>query len=179
MLITFSVLTILLVLFPTVDNYLDSSMTRHVLIQIPVLIFCGIALGWKLKVRWTDIDHNGITSLIFFAGTLLFWMIPRSLDEAVTSNLLDQVMHMNMIIAGFVLGQNQHKITFMPRAIFSIYSLAMLFTMGIIYTHFSAIICATYTLEEQKDMGYTLLTILPFLFVTLFVWILFSFKKNS
>ena len=145
-----------LVLSPDVDNYFDQRMARQMLIQIPALLILGFIAG-RYTLRFIEkVNENGITGLIIFIGSFLFWMLPRSLDLTVLSSTVDTIMHVNMLIAGFALGQSYPLLGFIIRMAVALLFISMLIVISMVYTNYSTLLCAVYTVEQQKEVGYYL-----------------------
>ena len=163
---------------PPLDDYLDSVMSLHMLIQIPLLVVLGYVL--KGKVKWNVESYNpyGLSGLILLIGTLLFWMIPHSIDMAVLLDRVDFIMHLNLVIAGFAFGQSHILMPFPLKAALAIYSLSMLITMGITYSNYESLLCATYSLEQQKELGFYILLLSPVGFVGLIIWGGYSLNRG-
>ncbi len=143
-----------IIISPPIDNYLDASMMRHMIIQMPLLIFMGYLASRRLiNIDLSSINPYGLTGIIFFLGSLGFWMIPHSLDRTIISNWTDMLMHFNMLLAGFFLGKSIGLMPFILRTAISIYFVGMLLSVSIIYLNYFSLLCASYTLEQQKETG--------------------------
>ncbi|MDH5681624.1 MAG: hypothetical protein OEZ36_08555, partial [Spirochaetota bacterium] len=165
-------LSVLIVLvIPPVDKYLDANMSRHMLIQIPFLLVLGYLSGHRLRHKLISSNQRGLPGFIFFVGTMIFWMIPRSLDEAALSSLVDNMMHFNMLLAGFALGHSASRLTFPLKGALAIYGLSMIISMGFAYSNYNSLICAAYNLEQQRELGGYLLYLSPVLFIALIIWV--------
>ncbi|GMT48948.1 MAG: hypothetical protein IEMM0008_0487 [bacterium] len=166
------------IISPPIDNYLDANMMRHMTIQIPSLIFMGYFASRRLTgIHLSDINPYGLTGIIFFIGSLSFWMIPHSLDETILSNWIDMLMHVNMILAGFFLGKSIRLMPFVLRTAVSIYFIGMLLSASIIYLNYFSLLCASYTLEQQKETGLMLFWLSIGLILWLIVWSARSLNK--
>ncbi len=167
---------------PRVDAYLDERMSYHLIYQVGGLLLAGVLTGWlrakrhaghssafTLKGKGIDIraltNPGGVSGLIFFLGTLLFWMIPRSVDLAVLDNRADYLMQANLFIAGYWLGQSLRRMPFVLKTAAGIYGLAMFYSMSHVYENYGSLLCAAYDLEMQKETGRRLFFIFPLLFL--------------
>ncbi|MDH5682640.1 MAG: hypothetical protein OEZ36_13705 [Spirochaetota bacterium] len=160
----------LILITPPVDNYLDANMSRHMLIQIPLLLLLGYVSGHRFRHSLFSSNNRGLPGFIFFVGTIIFWMIPRSLDEAALSNHIDTIMHFNMAIAGFALGHSASRLSFPLKGALAVYSLSMIISMGFAYSNYNSLICAAYNLNQQRELGSFLLYLSPVLFIALIIW---------
>ncbi|MCC6348604.1 MAG: hypothetical protein IT347_03310 [Candidatus Eisenbacteria bacterium] len=145
-------------LAPPLDPYLDGVMVRVVLIQVPLLLVLGALVGRRTPDaaarRW---DPAGFTGLAFAAGALVFWMLPRSLDEAARSEVMDQLRHLSLLAAGFGLGAGWRRLPFAARGGASILTVAMLGAMGVFYSRYDALVCGWFTLAQQREAGAAML----------------------
>lgn len=170
-----AVIFAIILVSPPIDNYLDVVMARHVLIQIPSLLLLGYLAG--IKKDTSGFNPYGLSGLIFFTGTIIFWMIPRSLDNAVLFNSIDQIMHLNMFIAGFFLRSSISLIPFMVKGVYLIQSIAMSTALGVLYLNYPSWVCAVYTIEQQKETGRGLLFISAAVFLLFVFWLIKTLKK--
>ena len=152
---------------PPVDSFLDASMSRHMLLQMPLLAVLGYGAGliWPIpRFRLASLGH----SAIFFAmGSLVFWMLPRSLDTAVAVAWVDQVMHLNMLAAGWSLVIGLPRLSFHTKMAFGVYGLAMALTAGVVYVGAVVPVCSAYSIQQQNEAGALLLWIGGALFIVL------------
>lgn len=152
---------------PPIDSFLDSSMSRHMLLQMPLLAGLGYAAGllWpRPRFRFASLE---LAAVFFALGSLMFWMLPRSLDTAVTVAWVDQVMHITMIVTGWSLAIGLPRLPFHTKMAFGIYALAMVLTTGVVYATAVVPVCSRYTVQQQNEAGTLLLWIGGALFLVL------------
>lgn len=143
---------------PPLDPWLDRSMARHMLVQIPLLLLLGAALGRQLRgTLGRKLDDLGLTGLAAAAGALLFWLLPRSLDATVESNVVDQLMHASMFLGGTLLGAGWARLPFAARGAAGIQLAAMMIAVGNYYADAYVLACSAYTLELQQQAGRAML----------------------
>jgi len=152
---------------PPVDPFLDASMSRHMLLQMPLLVGLGYAAASIWPIPRCRLAPLGLSCIFFAMGSLLFWMLPRSLDTAVTVAWVDQIMHANMLLAGGSLAIGLPRLSFHTKMACGVYSLAMTMTAGVVYTVASVPVCSTYSLQQQNDAGALLFRIGIVIFVAL------------
>ena len=152
------VLAALALAAPPLDPWLDRSMARHMLVQVPLLLLLGFAVGAQVRRGLAPfVDDLGLTGLAAAVGALVFWMLPRSLDAAVESNLVDQLMHVSMFTAGTLLGAAWQRLPFAARGAVGIQLAAMLIAVGNYYAKAYVLACSAYTLELQQEAGRAML----------------------
>jgi len=139
---------------PLVDSYMTETQPRFVVLHVPAWLVLGYLAGHRLRTaRPAPWNPLGLTGLVFFLGSLTFWMIPRSVDAAALSAWVDQLLHANLLAAGFALAWSVPVMPFVLRAAIGVYGASMIFSLGALYTHYSALLCGTFTLAEQKQTG--------------------------
>lgn len=168
-LIAWLIITIIIII-PPLNSMFIATMPRVMLLQIPLLLFMGYLAGRWIKVPLGPYNHRGITGLIFFIASIMFWMIPHSLDVAISSNWINQLMHLDLLLAGFLLANSLPLMSFVVKIAASIYVLAMLIAAGIVYAYSMFLICATYTMWQQWATGHYLLWLSGGLFILVLIW---------
>lgn len=141
---------------PPVDPFLDASMSRHMLLQMPALAGFGFVATRAWPAPRPD-SAQSLTALVFAAGTLVFWMLPRSLDTALAISWADQLMHANMLAAGWALATALPRLEFHTKMAFGIYAVAMVLAAGAVYAATTVPVCSTYTVQQQNAAGVWLL----------------------
>lgn len=105
----FAALALLLALAATRD-WMQSHMARHMLLQMPLLAIAGWYLhrasGAALQARLAPWNRYGLTGLILIQCLAAFWMVPRALDLAVSSHIMELAKYAGWIFAGVMLRQS-------------------------------------------------------------------------
>ena len=159
--------SVITIISPPIDSFLDASMSRHMLLQIPLLVGMGYAAGWLWPAARLRSPSMRVSALIFAMGSLLFWMLPRSLDTAVTVTWVDQAMHANMLLVGWSLAISLPRLPFLAKMVLGVYGLAMALAAGAVYASAVVPVCSTYSVQQQNEAGILLLWIGAALFVLL------------
>ena len=152
---------------------IESSMTFHMVVQIPTLIIAGYLLGMlPLVYQQTTKMPLGLNlslSLwLWILFTTMFWMLPISLDKALINPYWDVFKITTLLFSGLLL-----KHTFTGPRILSLFfigsTIMMLFFIGYFYQGSELRLCNSYLIESQQTAGLSL-TLLAFslLFVSLF-----------
>lgn len=157
-----------LLFVPALDAKLDEVMADHLVYQMGPLALLGVvsgALGLGRLGGHEVLNRYGAAGLIFFLGTLSFWMIPRSVDLAALNHGADMLMQGNLFVGGLFLGASLPRMPFVLKSAAGIYGLAMLFSLAQAYQSYETLLCAAYDLEMQREAGERLMVVFPFLFV--------------
>ncbi len=165
-----------LMLCPQIDLFLDSTMSRHMVLQPLMFTFLGLLAGTKSDFDLGMFNVFGISGLIIFISNYIFWMLPRSLDLTLTSEILDKTCHISLIIGGIILVKSVKRMAFFVRAAFGIHFLAMFSALGVFYSVYKNQACTSYPLFQQKEAGLTLLAVAFPLWLAHLAWI---FTRNS
>lgn len=161
------------------NEWLCETMSRHQVIQLPVMFFLGMGTGqwfaksWEIPLSW------GIAVLIIVMASFIFWMLPHSIDLAVISPSFNRIMHVNMMVTGFFLVPVLHHILFEIKIIFWGMLAAMLIAAGITLLTFNILLCSAFTIEQQKDTGLLLLIIGLILYVVTLAVFFRGLQKNK
>lgn len=172
------VIAIFLVISFPANAWFSETMQRHQLLQLPSMILLGVAIGLLLKnISIADISW-GIAALICVMSSLVFWMLPRSIDAAVISLSFNRLMHLNMFAAGFVSVLVLRKIIFEIRIVFLGMTSAMVLVTGIALRTFDILLCSSFNIWQQNETGLYLVIAGFVLFVVTITIFLGSLSKH-
>lgn len=143
------------------DEWLDATMPRLVLLALPAWATLGTLAVGRSGRTWMRGNRHGLTGLVSALGALAFWMIPRSVDAIRASEVADQLMHASMLGAGAALAASWRVMPFVVRGVLGIYAAAMTLSLGLIYSSYSALLCGTFDLAQQRLTGIWLLRLSP------------------
>lgn len=145
--------------FPPFKFLLASSMTFHMLIQIPALVLAG----YWLRLNSRPVNHAGDLTLsiscwlwVLFAG--MFWMLPISLDKALIYSSWDILKIITLILSGYLL-----KPALAGPKVLSLFfvgsTIMMLFSVGHFYQNSESRLCNSYLIASQQTAGQGLMVI--------------------
>lgn len=109
-------------------------------------------------------------------ASLIFWMLPRSVDESVIHPAFNRIMHFNMLVAGFSTIAIFRNMIFEIKIFFLGMTAAMLLATGITLRVFDMLLCSSFNIDQQKETGFYLIGIAVGLFIGTLI---FLFKKLS
>lgn len=182
--ITLSITLLLIVIaFYLISFYWNEwfciTMPRHQLMQLPSMFFIGIIIALYFpKLFIKDISWS-IAVLIFIMSSLIFWMLPHSIDYAVINTSFNRIMHINMLVTGFLLILVFRKIFFELKILFLGMITAMLLASGITLSVFNMLLCSSFTIEQQKQTGILLMIIAATMFVFTAIIFFRTLKNNA
>jgi len=160
---------LLVLLAPPIRHALESSMTTQMLVQIPLLITVGVLLSAAVPARinaamgaW---DHRGITGLVLASFVGAFWMLPRSLDAAVTDPRFDIAKYLSaVLLIGLPFALSWKRMGFIVRGVFLLELIATFFRLGWLYLIWPDRLCNNFLLDDQQRLGRYMLLIGALLF---------------
>lgn len=131
-----------------------SDPVLHVAVQLPLLAYAGWELGRRLQ--W---GRAWPTSLLIVSLTAAaFWMLPRSIDAALSSPWLDAAKFASVFaLAGLPLGLAWPHLSAVLRGFLKAQSISMLGALGFLYLIAPARLCNAYLSPDQKRLGLALL----------------------
>ena len=152
---------------------IESSMSFHMVVQIPALIIAGYLLS-MLPLFYQQYTKEPLTlnlSLGFWLWILfasMFWMLPISLDKALINPYWDVFKITTLLLSGLLL-----RHTFTGPKILSLFfigsTIMMLFFIGYFYQGSELRLCNSYLIESQQTAGLSLILLaFSLLFVSLF-----------
>lgn len=156
---------------PPLEPWFEATMRRHLLLLLPALLLLG---GWAgyAPGRRAGVGPRTLAELAFGLGAIGFWMIPRSLDAAVSLPGVDHLLHLSIFAAGAALARSVPSLPFALQMTLGVNAIAMLGAMGVVYRSVPWLVCATYDLGQQRLVGAALLRLAPVLWVALWAWAL-------
>lgn len=150
--VSLSVLAVFLISFVFAD-WFNKTMLRHQLLQLPFFLILGIFLAryFLNGVRWPT--YLRISGLMLVMGSLIFWMIPLSIDLAVIKPGINRLMHLNVLGAGVVTFLSLNRAILSITTVFYSMLTAMLIGTGMILINFDILLCSAFDIKQQQDTG--------------------------
>lgn len=154
----------LLLALPPVARFLESSMAGHMAVQIPLLVTCGILAfpavppaARRVLAAW---DGRGLAGLALALITMTVWMLPRSLDGALSSPAMEAAKFVTVpLLWGLPLAWAWHRLGLVGRGVVAAHLVALAWVLGWFYTNAPARLCSNYLLDQQGDLGRALLVL--------------------
>lgn len=159
------VTTTLFVVAVPLNEWMSKTMARHQLIELPIMFFGGIIIGkygWKLS---TKDNFVSVAKIIFVMFTLIFWMLPKSVDLAALNPLIDKIMNLHVFIAGFLTISLLKGTIFEIKILFLGMMAAMIMAVGITLRVFNLLLCSSFSIEQQRETGLYMILISALLYI--------------
>ncbi len=139
-------------------GYLEASMVRHALVQLPLLAVSGILIVAR---RGPVSPHAfALPALLLALFTSAIWMLPRMLDASLshTSAEFAKLSSIPLLI-GIPLGWSWPRLDGLVRAFVWTNLVSMSLTLGWIYTAAPVRVCNFYLVDDQKRLGIAFLAL--------------------
>ncbi|WP_179151926.1 hypothetical protein [Oceanobacillus senegalensis] len=152
----------LFMMLPPVVTMSESIMVVHMHMQMPLLVIAGMLFTPYLKQKFPGFfvnwNQNGLPGIMLFMIIVIYWMIPRTMDEALTIPAVELFKFISLpFLAGIPLRDSWGKLTkFGKNTVFVILSLLSI-VLGWLYIASPVQLCNNYLVTEQKALGWTFL----------------------
>lgn len=160
----FPCLAWVLLALPPLRHLLELSMVTHMLVQLPLLAFAGWWFGQTLpehfKHKVAPWNRWGVTGMILVVLTMLYWMLPRALDAAISEPIFETAKFIVIpLFIGTALSLSWPQLNIIARGVLKLEFWAMFMRLGWLYVVLPDRLCANYLLGDQRILGYILLTL--------------------
>jgi len=146
-------------------QWLEGTMARHMLLQIPMLLAAGAAFACGLSPandaaitaplagRLRHWDENGIVGLSAFLLASAYWMIPRALDSAAASLPVDAGKAAALLLAGLLVPGSLARADTIIQLFFVGNFAWMSAIAGMLYQDTPQRLCNLYLIDDQIVAG--------------------------
>jgi hypothetical protein len=151
------VAAILIVVVASLRRWLEANMARHMLVEFPLLLGAGAAVGAALlprhRARQPSYNQYGLTGFAFLAFALGFWMIPAALDNALASGAMAAAKYASLIVAGLMAPASFRSAPLAVQVFFVGNVGWMTATAGLLYQDADRQLCLYYLVDMQSLAG--------------------------
>lgn len=162
-------------MLPPVASLAESVMAIHMHMQMNLFVVVGVLftpylqqLCPKFFAKW---NSNGIPGILLFLGVIIYWMVPRSMDEALISPAIEIFKFISLpFLAGVPLRDSWNKLGNISRIVTYIILSILFGFMAWLYIAAPTQLCNNYLIIEQKTLGWGFL----FLAVSIFVYFIMT-----
>lgn len=139
------------------DPWLVADPVRHVALQLPLL---GLA-GWLVtprtlgrQWRWAD---GGFAPLLLALFGVIFWMLPRSIDGAISDPWMMTAKFVTVPAVGAALRLGWPRAHPLLRGFVKTQTISMAGFMAFLFTYAPARLCNNYLIDDQWRLGHAFL----------------------
>lgn len=159
---------------PPVRDLLESTMTRQMLVQIPLLALAGWGLAqavptWldRAIARW---NHRGISGLLLASLTGMVWMLPLAMDASLDDPRVTLAKFLSVpLLVGAPIALSWRRAGFVVRGVVLMEVIATTLRLGWLYLVSPVRLCSNYLLGDQQRLG-KLLVAVGLAILLLLVW---------
>lgn len=149
----------LLLATPLARDWLEATMSRHMLVQMPLLVIIGIIACRLLPTQWQNSVVIGLggawPSVIVAMFASSYWMLPRALDAALTDSLAEVAKFLSLpLLVGFPLALAWRRLTLIGRGFVWTNFFSMLAVLGWLYIAAPVRVCNSYLVNDQENAGW-------------------------
>ena len=143
---------------------LEADPVPHMLLQLPLLAWAGWLLADAISPIWPDaglsrLNDNGIPGLLIVLFAIAFWMLPRSIDGALTSIPVEIAKFITVpLLIGLPLRWSWYRAPPLLRGVLKSNALSMLGVLAWLYSAAPVRVCNSYLVEDQKRLSIAFLS---------------------
>ncbi len=143
---------------PSMRGWLESSMSLHMLVQMPLLAAAGFAAAAALPARDAKalaVRVGGALPCLLVASLAsTFWMIPRALDLALFEPAIEAAKFVTLpLLVGAPLALAWPRLGVLGRGFVWTNLASMLAVLGWLYRASPLRVCNAYRISEQQQTG--------------------------
>jgi hypothetical protein len=156
--IILSWLPALLLGIPACRTLLESRMSLHMALELPLLLTCGwvIADAVPMRPALLDlVDQGGLMAATTASCVLALSMVPAALDQAVLEPGVACLKYGMWMGAGALLQAARQRFKPVIRAFFLGNAAWMTITAGLLYLDSEQQLCVNYLIDDQKATGWS------------------------
>ncbi|WP_174524236.1 hypothetical protein [Neobacillus soli] len=159
----YGLLLLLFLALPPVANLMESVMIIHMHMQMPMLIFTGFLIARIFQLRFPHSfdkwNSNGIPGIILFVIIVVYWTLPRSMDEALNEQSMEIFKFVSLpLLAGIPLRDSWKRIGTVGKNLIIILFTILFIGMGWLYIDSPVQLCNNYLVIEQITLGWGFVT---------------------
>ena len=160
----YGLLLFVFLMFPPITALFESIMSIHMHMQMPLLLVVGMLMTPLLQKKFPGFfkkwNSNGVPGLILFLIIVLYWMIPRAMDEALAIQAVEVFKFISWpFLAGVPLRDSWKKLGSLGKN-FIYVSVSIIYgSMAWVYILSPVQLCNNYLIVEQRALGWGFLII--------------------
>ncbi len=157
------ILLIFLSLPPVID-LAESIMSIHMHMQMPLLAVAGMLMTPYLQQKFPSFfakwNANGVPGMLLFLIVVFYWLIPRAMDDALTSIPVEIFKFFSWtFLIGVPLRDSWPKLSKLVKNIIYIILSIVYIGMAGLYIFSPDQLCNNYLIVEQRTLGWGFLLI--------------------
>lgn len=159
----YGLLLFIFLALPFVAHFMESVMALHMHMQMPMLVIAGLLMARFFQIRFPQFfekwNQNGIPGILLFIIIIVYWMMPRTMDEALTETSVEIFKFISLpFLAGVPLRDSWKKISERIKNSIIILFTVLFILMGWLYIYSPVQLCNNYLMIEQITLGWAFIT---------------------
>lgn len=147
---------------PPVAHFMESVMVIHMHMQMPMLIIAGMLMAPFFQQRFSlffeNYNQNGLPGILLFTIIMGYWLLPRTMDEALTLQTVEVFKFIGLpLLAGVPLRDSWKKLSERGKNNVIILFTLIFLGMGFLYIFVPIQLCNNYLVTEQFTLGWSFL----------------------
>lgn len=144
---------------------LEADPVTHMLVQLPALAWAGWLIAGAASVStgtevFSKANVGGWAGLLVALYAILFWMLPRSIDGALVSPVMEIAKFLSVpILIGAPLRWSWHRAHPLLRGALKCNAMSMCGVLAWLYTSAPIRVCNNYLIDDQKRLGIAFLLV--------------------
>ncbi len=161
----FALALLLLLLCAAFRRTLEADPVTHMLVQLPALawagwLFAGVASVRRPRLEAAPTNAGGGAGLLIVFFGIVFWMLPRSIDGALTSPEIEAAKFLTVpFLVGAPLRLSWYRAHPILRGFLLSNALSMLGVLAWLYMAAPIRVCNSYLVEDQQRLGLAFLLV--------------------
>jgi hypothetical protein len=163
-------------IIPPVADFMESLMVIHMHMQMPMLVIAGLLMARFFQLRFPHFfekwNHDGIPGIFLFVVIVGYWMLPRTMDEALTNQSVELFKFISLpFLAGVSLRDSWKKLNSVWKNSIIIGFTVLSIGMGWLYIYSPVQLCNNYLVIEQITLGWGFITTA----IGMIIYLMYSF----
>jgi hypothetical protein len=163
-------LAFILLATPPARQWLEVSMSAHMLVQIPLLVVCGFvvirSLDGRRQERVLAAMGGAVPCVLLALVASSYWMLPRALDAALGDPLMEIAKFVTLpALVGAPLALAWRSLGLIGRGVVWTNFFSMLAVLGWLYIAAPVRVCNNYSALEQERAGWLMVALALGLFL--------------
>lgn len=157
-----SILLIFLML-PPVNHLAETIMSIHMHMQMPLIAVGGMLLTPLLQKKFPGFfqkwNETGIPGITLFIIIVMFWLMPKAMDDTLASNYMEAFKFISWSIVGISLRDSWKKLS-------NIWKNGLFIGLSVVYVLMAGVyifsqdqLCNNYLIVDQRTLGWGYLLI--------------------
>lgn len=146
-------------MLPPVANLAESVMAIHMHMQMMLFIVTGMLMAPFFQKRFPRFfekwNSNGVPGILLFLVILGYWLLPRTMDEALSIPAVEIFKFISLpFLAGVPLRDSWGKLSNIGKNIIYVLLSVIFAVMAWLYIESPVQLCNNYLIIEQKTLGW-------------------------